>query len=342
MADPNFFKRAGPFRLSDLATISGTDLASVDDGVRMVHEVGSLDKADETTISFFESAKYIDDLTGSKAGFCVLREAHAAKAPGHMSLLISNAPQKAYALIAAAFYPEPAAPVGVDARAHVDASAAVDPTASIAPGAVIGEGVQIGPKTRVGANTVIGDNVRIGANCRISSNCSLSYCLIADGVAIDAGVRIGERGFGFVIDPKGHASIPQLGRVILEEGVSIGANTTIDRGAGPDTVIRKGAIIDNQVQIGHNVEVGESSVLVSQVGIAGSTKLGPMVMLGGKVGIAGHLTIGAGAQVMAKSGLYKDVPPGVVMAGLPALPAREYWRLQAQLMKLIERKGDKT
>jgi UDP-3-O-[3-hydroxymyristoyl] glucosamine N-acyltransferase len=340
VADPRFFNRGGPFRLAELADIGRAELGPGADGDALVSDVGSLDSADETAISFFESVKYLGDLAATKAGFCIVRQADVSKAPPHLALLVSKKPQRAFALIASAFYPEDSVTAGIHERAHVDETATIDATASVAAGTVIGADVQIGSGSRIGSNTVIGSGVVIGADCRISSNCSLSYCLIGDQVFIDAGVRLGERGFGYVVDPAGHTPIPQLGRVIIEDRVSIGANTTIDRGAGPDTIIRKGAIIDNQVQIGHNVEVGESSVLVSQVGISGSTKLGPMVMLGGKVGLSGHLTVGAGAQVMAKSGIYKDVPAGAVLAGLPAIPVRDFWRLQAQLMKMIDRKGD--
>ncbi|MEM7444570.1 MAG: UDP-3-O-(3-hydroxymyristoyl)glucosamine N-acyltransferase [Pseudomonadota bacterium] len=339
MADPDFFQRAGPFRLSDLAEIGRAEIAPAADADAFVHDVASLESATETDISFFEDTKRADLLASSKAGFCAVRPADADKAPNGMTLLISKQPQLAYALIAAAFYPEQEG-TGVDTTAHVDASAIIDPTVTISAGVVVGARVHVGQGTRIGPNTVIGDGVRIGADCRISSHCSLSYCVIGDGVAIDAGVRIGERGFGWVIDSNGHSPVPQLGRVIIEDRVSIGANTTIDRGSGPDTLIRQGAIIDNQVMIGHNVEVGESSVLVSQVGIAGSTKLGPMVMLGGKAGLSGHLSIGAGARIMAKAGVYKDVPAGADVAGSPAIPVRDFWRLQAQLKKMMNRKGD--
>ena len=167
MADPRFFKRAGPFRLAELADIGKAELASGADGDRIVTDVASLESADAGAISFFEHIKHADLLSSSKAGFCIVRPAHQAKAPPHMALLISKKPQRAYALIGAAFHPErPAAP-GIDERAHVEGSASIDPTASVASGAVIGAEVEIGAGTRIGANTVIGDGVRIGAECRI-------------------------------------------------------------------------------------------------------------------------------------------------------------------------------
>jgi len=180
---------------------------------------------------------------------------------------------------------------------------------------------------------VLGEDTEIGAGA------TLSHCLIGSRVRIYPGVRIGQDGFGFAIDPAGHVPVPQLGRVIIEDDVEIGANVTIDRGAGPDTVIGRGCMIDNLVQIGHNVEVGAGSVIVAQAGISGSTKLGKFVVLAGQAGLAGHLTIGDGARVGAQSGVMRDVPPGEDVVGSPAMPSRQYWRWYAKLMKLSGLRG---
>ena len=181
---------------------------------------------------------------------------------------------------------------------------------------------------------MIGQSVEIGDGCVIGANTSISHALIGAYVRIYPGVRIGQDGFGFAIDPAGHVKVPQLGRVIIEDSVEIGANTTIDRGAGPDTVIGQGAWIDNLVQIGHNVKIGRGCVIIAQTGVAGSTVLEDYVVLAAQVGVAGHLTIGMGARVGAQSGVMRDVASGSEVMGAPALPAKQFMRQIAMLKKM--------
>ena len=150
--------------------------------------------------------------------------------------------------------------------------------------------------------------------------------------------RIGQDGFGFAIDPAGFVKVPQLGRVIIEDSVEIGANTTIDRGAGPDTVIGQGTWIDNLVQIGHNVKIGKGCVIVSQAGISGSTIIDDFVMIGGQAGIAGHLHVGSGAKVAAQSGIMRNIPAGEEQMGYPALPMKQFMRQIATLNRLSKKK----
>ncbi|MEP5701452.1 MAG: UDP-3-O-(3-hydroxymyristoyl)glucosamine N-acyltransferase, partial [Sneathiella sp.] len=161
-------------------------------------------------------------------------------------------------------------------------------------------------------------------------------------VKIYSGVRIGEDGFGFAPDPAGHIKIPQLGRVIIGSNVEIGANTTIDRGAGPDTIVGDNCWIDNLVQIAHNVRLGQGCIIAAQCGISGSTVLEDFVLLGGQVGLAGHITIGTGAQITAKSGVMSDIPAGKVYAGFPALPRKEFFRSIAVLRRFGKDKGSKA
>jgi UDP-3-O-[3-hydroxymyristoyl] glucosamine N-acyltransferase len=194
------------------------------------------------------------------------------------------------------------------------------------PGAVIGPRAEIGTGTTIGANAVIGPDVRIGRNCSIGPNASVLYALIGDRVILHAGVKIGQDGFGFAVGKDAHEKVPQIGRVIIQDNVEIGANTTIDRGALLDTVIGEGTKIDNLVQVGHNVTIGRHCMIVAQTGISGSTTLGDFVLLGGQVGIAGHLDIGSGAAIAAQSGVVRDVAQNSRMAGTPARPIRAYLR----------------
>jgi UDP-3-O-[3-hydroxymyristoyl] glucosamine N-acyltransferase len=167
---------------------------------------------------------------------------------------------------------------------------------------------------------------------------TLSHCLIGARVVLHPGVRIGQPGFGFAPDREGPIKIPQLGRVVIGDDVDIGANTTIDRGSGHDTVIGPGTMIDNLVQIGHNAVLGRGCILAGQVGISGSTKLGDFVMAGGQAGLAGHLNIGTGARIAAQAGLMRDVEPGSTVAGAPAVAITSWWRQVAILQRLATKK----
>ena len=207
---------------------------------------------------------------------------------------------------------------------------------------MIGPGAEIGSGTVIGANAVVGPGVRIGRGCSVGPNVTIACALIGDRVIIHPGVNIGQDGFGFAMGARGHFKVPQIGRVIVQDGVEIGAGTTIDRGANRDTVIGEGTKIDNLVQIGHNVTVGRHCILVAQCGVSGSTVLEDFVALGGQCGVAGHLTIGMGAQVAATSGVMKDIPAGERWGGAPAQPIREFFREVAVLKKLARNDASKA
>ncbi len=340
MADPRFFDRSGPFTLQALADVAGADLQESAQSDLEISDVAPLDKASTGQITFLDNVRYKDQLTSTKASACILDPKMAGHAPDGVQLLLSKSPYKSYALIAQAFYPATNGEGGISKAAHI-AAASIDPSATIEAGAVIMDGATVGAGAYIGANAVIGKNVGIGAHTRIGPNASISHAIIGDHCFIYPGVCIGQDGFGFAIDPAGHVKVPQLGRVIIGDHVEIGANTTVDRGAGPDTEIGSGTWIDNQVQIAHNVKIGRGCVIIAQAGIAGSTVLEDFVVVAAKVGVAGHLKIGMGARIGAMSGVMRDVAPGEEVLGLPAMPAKEFMR-QVATIKRMTSKRDKN
>lgn len=338
MADSRFFDRAGPFSLGQLAAATGAELGAGVSPDAMISDVAPLGSAGPDAISFLDNPKYAGQFAESNAGACVCNHDAAAAAPSGMALLLTREPYRAYATIAAMFYPPQASTGMVHPRAIVHETAVLGEGVEIGAGAVIGARAEIGARTIVAPNAVIGDGVIIGTDCIIGANASLSHSIVGSKVNIYPGCCIGQDGFGFAMSAKGHLKVPQLGRVIIGDDVEIGANCTVDRGAGPDTVIGSGCRIDNLVQIGHNVTLGAGCVFVAQSGVSGSTTLGRGVVVAGQTGIAGHLKIGDGVQIAAKSGVMRDIAPGVVEMGYPSKPIKEFWRELATLKGLAARR----
>ncbi|NKD76340.1 UDP-3-O-(3-hydroxymyristoyl)glucosamine N-acyltransferase [Haematospirillum sp. H1815] len=338
MADPRFFNKAGPFRLVDLAAAADAEISDQSKEL-VIHDVAPLSTAGAGHLSFLDNRAYLPQFRSTKAAACVVHPLHRDAAPPGVALLFSNDPYRAYARIASLFYPGSHLGPSVHPSAVLDSSASLGDGVVIEAGAVVGARVSIGAGTVIGPNAVIGTGVVLGRGCVVGANASVTHTVAGDKVIIYPGCRIGQDGFGFAMGAAGHLKVPQLGRVVIGDDVEIGANATIDRGSGPDTVIGSGCRIDNLVQIAHNVEVGAGSVIVSQVGISGSTKLGKGVVIGGQGGIAGHLVIGDGAQIAAQSGVMRDVDARAVVMGYPAKPIKEFWREVAALGKLISRRS---
>jgi UDP-3-O-[3-hydroxymyristoyl] glucosamine N-acyltransferase len=339
MADPRFFDRAGPFTLEAVAKLSGASLQGAADGERLVRDVAPLETAGSEDVTFLDNRKYLEAFSRCHAGAAFVDQRAAERAPVGMALLLSDEPYKAYARAARAFYPLPPVVACRAPTAVIDAAASVPDDCAIGANVVIEAGARLGRRCRVGPNTVIAAGVETGDDCQIGANVTLSHCLIGSRVVLHPGVRIGQDGFGFAPDPSGAIKVPQLGRVLIGDDVDIGANTTIDRGSGPDTVIGAGSMIDNLVQIGHNVVIGRGCILAGQVGISGSTRLDDFVMVGGQGGLAGHLHIGRGARIAAKSGIMRDVPAGETVCGSPAIPLKEFMRQTAVLQGLAKKKN---
>jgi UDP-3-O-[3-hydroxymyristoyl] glucosamine N-acyltransferase len=340
MADSRFFTVAGPLSVAEIAARTGASIAGAADAERLLRDVAPLDTAGPDHLTFLDNRKYLDAFRRTAAGAALVHPDAVAAAPSGLVLLVTPDPYRAYALAAQAFYPEPPPVPGIDATATIDPTARLGEGCAADPHAVVGAGAEIGRRCHIGANAVIGAGCVLGDDTRVGANATLSHCIVGARVRIYPGARIGQDGFGFAPGPQGHTKVPQLGRVIVGDDVEIGANATIDRGAGPDTIIGPGTMIDNLVQIGHNVQTGRGCVIVAQVGISGSTRLGDFVMIGGQGGLTGHLTIGSGARVAAQSGVMRDVPPGETVMGSPAMPIREHHRLTALLRRLAKKKGE--
>ncbi len=339
MPDPRFFDAHGPFTLAELRDIADAESYPPGDGDRLFHDIAPLDAAGPDQVSFFVGGKYAAAFRKSRAGACVLSGADAGGAPEGMGLLIVARVDLAFARIAAAFHPEPPVRPATAPSAVVDPSAEIGSDSRIEANAVVEAGVIIGGRCLVGPSSVVGRNVVIGDDVRIGANVTLGYCVIGSRVRLASGVRIGEAGFGLAITPGGAVGIPQLGRVVIEDDVEIGANTAIDRGSAADTVIGRGSRIDNLVQIGHNVRLGEGCIVVGQAGIGGSSTVGKGVVLAGQAGIAGHLKIGDGARIGGQAGVIGDVGPGESVVGFPAVPVRSYFRGVSILKRITEKKS---
>lgn len=340
MADFRFFKIPKQTSLGELARLCGAKLVDGADPDQMFSDVAPLNTAGPDQVSFLDNRKYIEAFKTSAAGACVVHPDMVEHASPGMQLLISGYPYKAYALVAQVFYPRPPLQPGIAPTAVVDETSIVGEGVRIEAGAVIGPRAEIGKGCQIGPNAVIGEAVTVGEDSIVGANATLSHCLVGARVHIYPGACIGQRGFGFAIDPTGHVKVPQLGRVIIEDDVEVGANATIDRGTGPDTVIGAGSMIDNLVQIGHNVRLGKCCVIAAQVGMSGSSVLGDMVVMGGQGGIAGHLKIGSGVQIAAQSGILKDIEPGEKVMGTPAKPLKQFFREIAILGRLANKKKD--
>jgi UDP-3-O-[3-hydroxymyristoyl] glucosamine N-acyltransferase len=344
MSDPVFFRRASSLTIGEIVELTGAKLLREADLSASISSVAPLDQGVSGTLVFLDNPKYADDVRQTRATACLVSQRYADRVPETTIALVTGEPYAACAKVSARMFPDSMRPgsvfggVGISPGAYIHPEARLESGVTVDPGAVIGPRAEIGEGTIIGPNAVIGPDVRIGRNCSIGPHATILYALIGDNVIIHPGVRVGQDGFGFAMSPRGHLKVPQIGRVIIQNDVEIGANSTIDRGANRDTVIGEGAKIDNLVQIGHNVTIGRHCVIVAQVGISGSTDIADFVAVGGQAGVTGHLKIGMGAQIAAQSGVMTDIPAGARFGGSPAQPMRDHMRAVATLNKIAARK----
>jgi UDP-3-O-[3-hydroxymyristoyl] glucosamine N-acyltransferase len=301
--------------------------------------VAPLQTAGQDEVSFLDNRRYAAALEQTMAGAVIVHPQMQARVPSSAIAIVTASTYEGWARVAALFHPVLPSRPGIHPTALVNRDARVDATAEIGPYAVVEAGAEIGPGCRIGPFVSIGAGVIMGRDCRIGANVSLSHALLGSRVYIYPGARIGQEGFSFATTKVGFLSIPQLGRVIVEDDVEVGANSTIDRGSTRDTIIGVGTRIDNLVQIGHNVRLGRCCVIVAQVGIAGSTILEDFVQVGGQAAMAGHLRIGQNSQIGAQAGVISDVPAGSVLLGSPAQPRKEFFRQVATLRRMTRRPG---
>jgi UDP-3-O-[3-hydroxymyristoyl] glucosamine N-acyltransferase len=340
-ANPPFFAASRRLMVSDIAEIAGLAVPPVDFEVT---SVGPLETAGPDQLAYMDNPRYLAALAGTAAGVCFVAAKFRSRLPATTLGLIVKNPYESYSKVLARFFPDALSPRSVFGSSDISPGATVHPSASVAagatidPGAVIGPHARIGKNTMIGANAVIGPHVRIGEDCSIGPSVTVTNAVVGDRAILHPGVRIGQDGFGFVLRGEGHLKVPQIGAVIIEDDVEIGANTTIDRGANRDTIIGAGTKIDNLVQIAHNVVIGRGCIIVSQAGIAGSTTIGDFVALGGHCAIAGHLRIGDRAQIAAASGVMHDVPAGERWGGSPARSMGDFFRQYKTLEALAARR----
>jgi len=319
------------FYLSELAAHVGCDRQG--DDIR-INGCNTLELAGDDEISFLANPKYTAQLNTTRAGAVVLAPEYKDR---HPVCLVTSTPYLDFAKIMRLFATKATESPGISEHAYIHPEAHVEENSTIYPFVYVGPRAVIRSGSVIHSGTTLERDCLIGHDCRLYANVTLMEgTQLGDRVTLHSGVVLGSDGFGFAQGETGPEKVPQMGRVMVESDVEIGANSTVDRGTLGETRVGQGSKIDNQVQLGHNVTLGRNVIVVAQVGIAGSTSVGDNVILAGQVGVGGHLTIGSGSRVGAKTGVHRNVKPGSELSGHPAMEHRQFLRFAGMRSKLPE------
>lgn len=300
-----------------------------------VHTFAKIEEGTEGAISFLSNPKYTHYLYNTKSSIVIVNEDLELEKDVDATLIRVKNAYESIAKLLQIYEASKPKKTGIAPQAYIAPSAKLGNNCYVGPFAYVGEGAEIGDECQIYPHAVIGDNVKVGTNCIFYPNTTIYQgCKIGNNVTIHAGSVIGADGFGFAPGADGYDKIPQIGIVVIEDNVEIGANTCVDRSTMGATVIHKGVKLDNLVQVAHNVEIGENTVMSAQVGIAGSTKVGSWCMFGGQVGLAGHITIGDKTFLGAQSGVPGSLKGGEELIGTPPMNPRAYFKSQAIFRRL--------
>lgn len=302
-----------------------------------VHTFAKIEEGIPGSISFLSNPKYLHYIYDTKASIVLVNKDFTPEQEVKTTLIKVDNAYESLAKLLTLYEMSKPKKTGIDSLAYIAPTAKIGKEVYIAPFAYIGEGAVIGDNTAIYPHATIGENAQIGNNCILYPNVTVYHdCRIGNQCILHAGSVIGADGFGFAPSPEGYEKIPQIGIVIIEDNVEIGANTCIDRSTMGATIVHKGVKLDNLIQIAHNVEVGSHTVMSSQVGIAGSTKIGEWCMFGGQVGVAGHIKVSDHVSVAAQSGIAKATKENQAIMGSPAIDAKQYFKCSAVFKNLPE------
>ena len=324
MSKNHFYEKKGPFPLKEIVkTIGFTGNLSNNNNFE-IHGFESLNKADVNDLTFLNSIRYKDISLKTKAAACITSSNLSKFLPKKCIKIDVKNVLFAVTKASKMFYPNADVDYPDENLLNSEKLEKLYPNVKFGENVLIGKNVLIGRNSNIACNVIIESNVKIGENCLIGSFVTIKNSLIFNNVHIQDGVKIGVKGFGFIPEKNKNIRTPHVGKVILEEGVEIGANSTIDRGSLTDTIIGKNTFLDNQVHVAHNVQIGKNCMIAGQVGFAGSTILGDNVVIGGQAGVSGHLKIGNNVKIGGGSGVVNDIPDNLQVMGYPAVPLKEF------------------